>query len=214
MGIAERKERDKEELRRKIIAAATDLFQEESYATVSMRKIAKRVEYSVGTLYLYYKDKDELFLAVQGQAFEQAFTYVSQLPELEDPMEQLKFIGERYVRFGMENPGLYRLMFMMEHPMQALPKADGWQSGILLHNLLTSVVQACIDAGRLNTTDADRMSFALWSFVHGMVSLRIAHRLDIYNGEHLDCPLCGIDTDQLVIDTNEMMLKLLEKPRI
>lgn len=211
MGIQQRKEREKEDLRRKIITAATELFQEETYATVSMRKIAKRVEYSVGTLYLYYKDKDELLMAVQSAAFERGFSFIQQLPETKDPVDKLKNLGERYLRFGMENPDLYRLMFMMEHPMQAMEEGDAWHSGIALHNLLTSIVKECVEAGRLVTDDPDRLSFALWSLVHGMVSLRISQRLKIYDGDHLNCPLCNIDTDKLVLDTNEMMIQILER---
>jgi AcrR family transcriptional regulator len=213
MGSQQRKEQEKEDLRRKVITAATELFREESYAAVSMRKIAKRVEYSVGTLYLYYKDKDELFLAVQSAAFEQAFTFINALSGKDDPLERLQELGERYVRFGMKNPDLYRLMFMMEHPMDAMEEGDPWHSGIALHNLLTSLVKECVAAGRIVAEDPDRLSFALWSLVHGMVSLRISQRLTIYNGGHLNCPLCGIDTDQLVIETNEMMISTLERQK-
>ncbi|MFT4685849.1 MAG: AcrR family transcriptional regulator [Neolewinella sp.] len=213
MGSQQRKEQEKEDLRRKVITAATELFREESYAAVSMRKIAKRVEYSVGTLYLYYKDKDELFLAVQSAAFEQAFTFINALSGKDDPLERLQELGERYVRFGMKNPDLYRLMFMMEHPMDAMEEGDPWHSGIALHNLLTSLVKECVAAGRIVAEDPDRLSFALWSLVHGMVSLRISQRLTIYNGGHLNCPLCGIDTDQLVIETNEMMISILERQK-
>lgn len=211
MGIQQRKEREREDLRRRVIAAATELFQEESYAAVSMRKIAKKVEYSVGTLYLYYRDKDELFLAVQEEAFRTAFTQIQQLPEHEDPLARLRAMGENYVRFGIANPGLYRLMFMMERPMEALPEDHGWESGINLHGLLTKLVQECIDAGRVRPGDPHRLSFALWSFVHGMVSLQISKRLDIYNGQHIDCPLCGMDTEELVLDTHEMIISFLER---
>jgi AcrR family transcriptional regulator len=213
MGSQQRKEQEKEDLRRKVITAATELFREENYGAVSMRKIAKRVEYSVGTLYLYYKDKDELFLAVQSAAFEQAFTFINALSGKDDPLERLQELGERYVRFGMKNPDLYRLMFMMEHPMDAMEEGDPWHSGIALHNLLTSLVKECVAAGRIVAEDPDRLSFALWSLVHGMVSLRISQRLTIYNGGHLNCPLCGIDTDQLVIETNEMMISILERQK-
>lgn len=213
MGVSERKEREKEELKRKIVRAATDLFRELDYAAVSMRKIAQRIEYSVGTLYLYFKDKDELFLAVQEGAFARAFGYIQQLPETDDPMERLGGLGERYLRFGMENPDLYRLMFMMEHPMQALKESDSWRSGIQLHNLLTSIVTECINAGKIRNNDPDRLSFALWSFVHGMVALRITHRLDIYDDEHLpNCPLCKEDLEELVLETHNMMMALLASP--
>ncbi len=213
MGIQQRKEREKEDLRRKIITAATELFHEENYAGVSMRKIAKRVEYSVGTLYLYYKDKDELFLAVQSAAFEQAFAFMNPPVSITDPLVRLRYLGEHYVRFGMQNPDLYRLMFMMEHPMDGMKEGDPWDAGILLHNVLTSIVKECVEMGSIVAEDPDRLSFALWSFVHGMVSLRISQRLNIYDGEHLNCPLCGIDTDQLVMDTNEMMITILESQK-
>lgn len=133
MGIQERKEREKEALRQRIIAAATDLFQQEGYDKVSMRKIAKKIEYSVGTLYLYYEDKDELFLAVQEAAFGKAFIYIQQVGDSDDPMELLERLGERYLRFGVENPGLYRLMFMSDQPMKALSEEDDWRAGIRLH---------------------------------------------------------------------------------
>ncbi|MTB51620.1 TetR/AcrR family transcriptional regulator [Lewinella sp. W8] len=210
MGIQERKEREKEALRRRIIEAATGLFREETYANVSMRKIAARIEYSVGTLYLYYRDKDELFLAVQEAAFERAFDFIQRLPNAEDPLERLRGLGERYIQFGLENPDLYRLMFMMEHPMQALEESDGWRAGIKLHSLLSSLVEECMQKGRLPQKDPLKMSFMLWSMVHGMVSLKITCRLDIYNGTHLPgCENLNLDVDDMIQGTNNMVMALL-----
>jgi AcrR family transcriptional regulator len=212
MGIQERKEREKEALRGRIIEAATELFREETYANVSMRKIAARVEYSVGTLYLYYRDKDELFLAVQEAAFERAFEFIQQLPDSEDPLERLRGLGERYIQFGLKNPDLYRLMFMMEHPMQALEEGEGWRAGIKLHSLLSSLVEECMNKGRLPQQDPLKMSFMLWSMVHGMVSLKITCRLDIYNGTHLPaCENLNRDVDDMLHGTNNMVINLLNK---
>jgi AcrR family transcriptional regulator len=61
MGISQRREREQEQLRRKIFDAASELFAQEGYQNVSMRKIAERIEYSPTTIYLYFKDKNELF---------------------------------------------------------------------------------------------------------------------------------------------------------
>ena len=209
MGVLERKAREREALRRQIIEAAMQLFREHGYAAVSMRKIAQRVEYSVGSLYLHYKDKDELFLAVQEEAFARAFAYIQKIPSNAEPLTRLRQLGERYVRFGMENPDLYRLMFMMEHPMQALPKNENWKSGIYLHQFLTQTVRDCMDAGVIVGKDPHRIGFALWSFVHGMVSLRISHRLSIYTGDHIDCPFCNEDVDQLMLETHEHILQMI-----
>ena len=58
MGIKERREREKAEIREKILDAARDLFVSEGYEAVSMRKIADRIEYSPTAIYLHFKDKE------------------------------------------------------------------------------------------------------------------------------------------------------------
>lgn len=209
MGIAQRKEREREALRLKIIQAATDLFREVGYEAVSMRKIAKRVEYSVGTLYLYYRDKDELFFAVQQAAFRVGFAYIEQIPANAGPMDRLMILGQRYVQFGVENPDLYRLMFMMEGPMQALEEDEQWRSGMQLHNLLTDTVTDCIEAGQIESEHPDGLSFGLWSLVHGMVSLRISNRIHIYNKravtKHTELP----NLDYLLQQTYQLMMNFI-----
>lgn len=213
MGIQERKLRDREALRKRIIAAATDLFQEKGYAAVSMRQIAKRVEYSVGTLYLYYKDKDELFLAVQNRAFEQAFAYMRTALDIPSPRERLTEMGKRYITFGIENPDLYRLMFMMQQPMRAVDERDGWGSGLQLHGLLTQLVRDCLDSGDLPSHDPNQISLMLWSMVHGMVSLKVSCRFDIY--DHIDtpdqCPRLGHNLED-ILQSYEMSLQMVFTP--
>ena len=60
MSIQARKEKEKEALRQKILAAARELFVDEGYENVSMRKVARKIEYSPTTIYLYFKNKAEL----------------------------------------------------------------------------------------------------------------------------------------------------------
>ncbi|NJC25644.1 TetR/AcrR family transcriptional regulator [Neolewinella antarctica] len=213
MGITERKAREKEELRQLIITTATDLFREVGYAGVSMRKIAKRIEYSVGTLYVYYKDKDELFFAVQKAAFRRGLVYIQDLPELEQPIDRLRAMGDRYIRFGLENPDLYRLMFMMDKPMQALEDDRQWEPGIELHNMLAALINDCIAAGQLPDKDPDRTSFSVWSFVHGMVSLYIVDRLHIYENLESTTQLRGMDIEELLFASNRTMIELIQTDR-
>ena len=61
MGIPERRERARGELRARILAVAEELFVREGYENVSMRRIAARIEYSPTTIYHHFKDKAELF---------------------------------------------------------------------------------------------------------------------------------------------------------
>src|ERR1043165_1042301 len=70
MGVAERKSRQKENTRQEILDAARDLFVHDGYENVSMRKIAEKVEYAPGTIYLYFKDKAEILDTLCEQTFE------------------------------------------------------------------------------------------------------------------------------------------------
>ena len=65
MGTKERRAREKEQLRRQILVAARELFVNEGYESVSMRKkFANKIEYSPTTIYLYFKDKADLLDSV------------------------------------------------------------------------------------------------------------------------------------------------------
>ena len=69
MGVKERQERDREQVRRSILDAAQELFVAEGYRNVSIRKIAEKVEYSPAALYSYFPRKDDLFFALAEEGF-------------------------------------------------------------------------------------------------------------------------------------------------
>ncbi len=69
LGSSERRAREKENLRRAILDAARELFVAEGYDAVTMRKIADRIEYSPTTIYLHFKDKDEILLCLSEEGF-------------------------------------------------------------------------------------------------------------------------------------------------
>ena len=96
MGISERKEREKQELRSKILEAANKMLAKEGYEKTSLRKIAKEVEYSVGTIYLYFKNKDELFFAIHEEGFNLLYEKLAPAMEIKNPVDRLHNLGERY----------------------------------------------------------------------------------------------------------------------
>jgi AcrR family transcriptional regulator len=69
MGSAERKEREKHEMREMILAAAKKLFIKEGFEHVTIRRIAEEIEYSPATVYLYFADKDTILCALQELGF-------------------------------------------------------------------------------------------------------------------------------------------------
>jgi AcrR family transcriptional regulator len=103
MGIADRKEREKQEMKRLIMDAAMRMFVEAGYEKTSIRNIAERIEYSPATIYLYYKDKDELLYDVQAQGFAQLLETFQQKATAKDPLKKLGQMAKAYVEFGMEH---------------------------------------------------------------------------------------------------------------
>src|SRR6266542_1769402 len=91
MGTAERKSRQKESTRQEILDAARDRFVREGYESVSMRKIADRVEYAPGTIYLYFKDKAEILDTLCKQTFEKLRTRLEAIrKDTGEPVERLR----------------------------------------------------------------------------------------------------------------------------
>src|SRR5690348_6642492 len=110
MGISERKEKQKTEIRRQILDASMKLFMEEGFENVSIRKIADLIEYSPTTVYLYFKDKDEILFNVHEICFQRLAEYNVDLWGIKNPLIRLHKMGENYIRFGLENPAFYDLM--------------------------------------------------------------------------------------------------------
>jgi AcrR family transcriptional regulator len=182
LGISERKVRAKVELRQNIIDAALKVFVEEGYEKTSLRNIAESIEYSPGTIYLHFKDKDELLFAVHEVAFGKFFDAMSPLLLIAEPRERLLKMGEIYIAFAYENPELYGLMFMDKAPMNSLQiNEDSWVCGQNAHNLLRTTVKQCFEKDNLTEVEIDVNTMTIWSYVHGLTSLGIRDRFCIMN---------------------------------
>ena len=112
MGTTERREREKQELRDRILDAARTLFAEQGYDAVTMRKIAEKIEYSPTAIYFHFKDKQTLLQELCDTDFGALAHEFQKIARIADPIERLRQIGRAYVGFAIEFPNHYRLMFM------------------------------------------------------------------------------------------------------
>lgn len=179
MGIAERKEREKQEMKQRIIAAAMEMFLTEGYERTSIRNIADKIEYSPATIYLYYKDKDELLYEVQHEAFNKLGQYFAELISIQDPLKRLEAICRRYIQFSVDNPELYDLMFILKAPMNSIEEKDKWTNGVDAFEFLLQTVSECVDKGLIRFKDKMVGAFSIWSIGHGMISLNIRCRIKV-----------------------------------
>jgi AcrR family transcriptional regulator len=180
MGIVERKEKQKLEIRKLILDASMKLFVEEGFEHVSIRKIADLIEYSPTTIYLYFKDKDEIYLHLHDVGFTNMQALNRNLDDIRNPLLRLHKMGENYLNFGLDNPEYYDLMFIQRSPMVKLNEMEcsDWKSGDAAMLRLKDTVRECMDQGFLAINDVDLVSVSIWSMVHGLVALVIKDRME------------------------------------
>lgn len=178
MGVKERQAQHRDELREKILDAARELLVREGVEQVSMRKIAKKINYTATTLFHHFPNKDALLLAVCEADFLALRRSFEKIATIADPLQRLRSLGMAYVSFALGHPSHYRLMFMTPHPPQLdlesarLHKGNPDQDA---YAFLRQTVAAVIAAGLLRDEyqDVDLTAQILWSGVHGVVALHL-----------------------------------------
>src|SRR5271157_2180395 len=175
MGIKERRERQKEHLREEILEAARELFLKEGVENVSMRAIARKIEYSPTTIYLYFKDRWDLFRSICEEAFAKLERELEAIKKAEDdPVECLRRGTIAYVNFGLTHPNHYRMVFMTPHP-------GDWDNAFQFSGsageksfmYLVSQIQRGMEQERFRQADPMLEAQTAWAMMHGLTSLLI-----------------------------------------
>lgn len=209
----EKKIKRKEDVRNLILNAAKKLFVEEGYQSASIRKIASEIGYSPTTIYLYYKDKNDIVHALHTEGFAILRMMFSSLESVEHPFERLKAIGRTYLRFAKEYPDFYEVMFIMKEPMDYLESEDGpvcWEEGKQVFALLVLTVIDCQEAGYFPDSDPNHTALQAWSMVHGLCSLHITTHLQKVGEECLS----ESSSDVLVESAFKTYVSLMEQTKI
>ena len=175
MGIAERKEREKEDVRRKILEAAHDLFETRGYENVTMRAVADAIEYSPTTIYHHFANKDQLVEALCLEDFAKLSAAMNHSPLPKNPVDRIRALGRAYAAFGMANPNHYRFMFMTAGDWKKHAN-DPDSPPARSYGVLREAVVEAIDQGLFKKADVDLVSQVLWSGIHGVVSLVITFK--------------------------------------
>jgi AcrR family transcriptional regulator len=181
MGVAERRAREKEELRAHILEAAAQLFVEEGFDNVSMRKIADRIEYSPATIYLYFKDKSELVQSICAETFDLLRQELEALQKLDLPAEQmLRKCLRTYIDFGLSHPQHYIFTLCLPEPEhEDLPHSMHnavLDTGMRTFDNLRQGLKASMDAGVIVRQDLETTAQVVWVMMHGVTSLLITSR--------------------------------------
>src|SRR6476659_7452954 len=114
MGVKERRQREKTQVREKILDAALEFFAREGVEGVTMRALADAIEYSPPVIYAHFRDKEAI---IQELCYRQLRSLAQQFANFGalDPFERLHHIGYVYADFAVDHPSHFRFLFLMPH---------------------------------------------------------------------------------------------------
>lgn len=163
-----------------ILKAALELMTRHGFDGFSMRKLGSRLGISAKTIYNYYKNKDELYLAILTEGFQQLYDRFSLVfSSTNDPFERLKALGREYLDFGLSNANIYNLMFTWHvpkfrdyvgTPMEPAAKIE-LETALRVSEVFMDAIRATAEHDEAMPENEARFHMIrLWSQMHGFVA--------------------------------------------
>lgn len=183
MGIAERREREKEQRRNDIIDAAEKIFLKRGYAEATMDDISSEVELSKGTVYLYFNTKEELYFAVMIKGFNILVNLFKEAAEKEKSgADKLRAIGEAYIRFFKVYNADFRNLMFFEGKHLDFDDNSPWVAEFekvvadLFANLTNAIQIGISDRSIRKDIEPVKMALLLWAQTNGVLQLASTKR--------------------------------------
>jgi len=180
MGIAERKEREKEQRRNAIIDAAEKVFFSKGVENATMDEVAEEAELSKGTLYLYFKNKTDLFHAIVARALNMLYNDFKKVTKKEKKgIDKIKSIGKAYFQFYKNQPDYYGTLlhqdiyeFTPDDPEENFNVTLCMETGNKIFGLMRECVLAGIEDGTIREDlDPAKLPVILWGHSSGVLHL-------------------------------------------
>lgn len=178
MGVAERKQREKVQRRNAIVDAAEDVFFKEGIENASMDQVAKKAELSKGTLYLYFKSKEELYRAIILRGFIILKRKLKESALAQSTgFEQVRAISEAYIKFSNEHLGYFNAILHYQNDIFDRKNSEPISVQSLEGG--NAVIQVLINALEKGKEDKSihasinsvETAFVLWSQITGLLQV-------------------------------------------
>lgn len=171
-------EEDVEQFRSSLCEVAARLFAQDGYGGVTLRALAAELGCSPMTPYRYFDNKEAIFDAVREAAFERfAEAQANAVRSNAEPLDRLRCLARAYVRFALDEPYAYRIMFELDPPEARLPEPE-LGSEHRAWRVMRDTVGDAVACGAM-TGDPTTLAHLAWSGVHGLVSLHLAGKLQL-----------------------------------
>lgn len=174
MGVSERRQREKEDLRRRILDAAREIIVAEGFDALTIRRVADAVEYAPGTLYLYFEGRDAIARELCAGFFQAMYDALSPVAKIKEPRKRLRVFIRSYVDFALGDPEMYRLALMSDAKFSEMLLRDGpIEAEDGPGRRIFALTVKTIAELRQSEANAFALAEMVWVAVHGLVSLKI-----------------------------------------
>jgi len=176
MGIKERRDREKKEHRQRILDEALQIITKEGFAALSMRKLAEKIEYSAASIYLHFRNRDEIARELSEVGYGQLFEFLTAAAQEKDAVKRLRAVGEAYVSFGLKHPEIYRLIFMSDAAyIEAVFIENNEDSAAnKSYRILLGIAEDLKRSGHYRGKAASsEVADMIWTTWHGIISLKL-----------------------------------------
>ena len=154
--------------RRIILDSAEALLVDDGYERFSIRRLTERCGYTAPTIYHHFGRKRGLIDALLEERFQRLLARARRVRNGGEPVAFLRALLEVFLRFGLDNPTHYRLLYVPRTDAQPPPP-----SSEKLRALLGTPLAELAAEGRLRSADVEEAVQCLWSMLHGLVALQI-----------------------------------------
>lgn len=174
MSVAERRIREKEAMRENILNTAWQIVKDEGWQSLSIRKIADAIQYSVPVIYDHFENKDAILIEFGKQGFESVIKKLAAAKASStDPSEQLKAIADAYWEFAFKNKEYYQLMWGMSIPCCELDKCMPEQS-VFRDLVMAPMVEIMEERKHADAANSACLKYhTFWSILHGLISIKM-----------------------------------------
>lgn len=178
MGIQERREREKEQRRNEILNAAEKVFFSKGFNHATMDEVAETAELSKGTLYLYFKNKEDLYFAITQRSMTILRTmFQDAVKQHEKGIEKVRAIGRAYHKFSKDYKNYFDMMMHFEAVRSSLNLDtcvfdEIHLKGQSVMQVLVEAIQTGIDDGTIRSNlDPLKTAFLLNGVSSGIIHL-------------------------------------------
>jgi AcrR family transcriptional regulator len=155
--------------REAIARAARDILVAEGLHSVSLRRVASSLGVTAPALYAHVVDKRDLLQGIVEREIDTLLQRFDSVRE-SDPVARLEAMAVAYVEYGLQNPDLFRAMFLFRPELTAEPGVDRPALGSKIHEAFVSRVRQAHQAGALDHGDAELAALTIWTTAHGVIT--------------------------------------------